>query len=136
MVSSKELPKEALEEMQKNEGVVSPVCKSFYRLGQHQRGLYGICPGPISGKVAAGSPPGVNDGGYILFRTFLKGRNTGIRRLGFTNFRSSKKKLCLSRIKKALASVPSDNERSMRLTKLFFQGKQHHVSYEILQNIF
>lgn len=133
-VSSKELSKEALEELRKNEGNWYPEFVSpFIGWSCLSNECTVFAVDSVTGKTAAWlTAMDVNNGTYILYRTFFtreeyRGTSIGL----FTFSEAVRRHYALCPEKKALASVPVDNKRSMRFNELFFQGTHDHVSYEI-----
>lgn len=139
MVSPKELSGEEIEEMQKNEGgwyprFVSPFIGWDYISSECSVFAVDKATGKVSAWITAMN---VNDDAYILYRTFFtreEYRDTGIGLHIFSEAVRRHYALCPE--KKALASVPMDNARSMRFNELFFQGAHDHVSYEISAEYF
>jgi GNAT superfamily N-acetyltransferase len=139
MVSPKEISEEALCDMRENEGDWYPGFVSpFIGWNQlnHECTVFAI--DSVSGKTAAWiTALDVNNGAYLLYRTFFtreEFRNTSI---GFYIFSEAIRRFytCCPE-KKALASIPMDNEKSMRFNELFFQGAHDHISYEISAEYF
>lgn len=139
MVSPKELSREAIEEMQKNEGgwyprFVSPFIGWDYISSECS--VFAV--DKETGKTAAWlTAMNVNDDTYILYRTFFTREEYRDTAVGLHIFSEAvRRHYAFCPEKKALASVPMDNERSMRFNELFFRGAHDHVSYEISAEYF
>lgn len=139
MVSPKELPAKALEEMKENEGDWYPEFVSpFIGWGHISEDCTVFAIDSMTGKVAAWlTAMDVNDGTYLLYRTFFTREEYRDTAIGLYTFSEAvRRHFALCPEKMALASIPLDNERSMRFNELFFQGTQEHVSYEISTEYF
>ena len=134
MVSPKEIPEEALCDMRKNEGNWYPAFVSPF-IGwneiNHDCTVFAI--DRVSGKTAAWiTAMDVNNGSYLLYRTFFTREAFRDTSIGLYIFSEAIRRFyAFCPEKKALASIPMDNEKSMRFNELFFQGAHDHISYEI-----
>ena len=138
-VSPGELSTESLEEMGKNDGNWYPEFVSpFIGWSCISKECSVFAVDRTSGKVAAWiTAMDVNNKMDILYRTFFtreEYRSTPIGLLIFSEAVKRHYERCPK--KKALASIPMNNERSMRFNELFFQGSYDHISYEICAEYF
>lgn len=134
MISPKEISEEALSDIRKNEGnwyppFVSPLIG--WDVMNNECTVFAI--DSVSGKTAAWiTAMDVNNGAYLLYRTFFTREEFRGTSIGLYIFSEAIRRFyAFCPEKKALASVPMDNEKSMRFNELFFQGAHDHVSYEI-----
>ena len=134
MISPKEISKEALWDLRKNEGNWYPAFVSPFigwDVMNNECTVFAI--DSVSGKMAAWiTAMDVNQGSYLLYRTFFTREEFRDTSIGLYIFSEAIRRFyAFCPEKKALASVPMDNEKSMRFNELFFQGAHDHVSYEI-----
>jgi hypothetical protein len=139
MVSPKELSEKEIEEIRKNEGNWYPGFVSPF-IGwsciSDECSVFAL--DSLTGKAAAWvTGLNVNNDTYILFRTFFTREEFRDTSIGLYTFSEAVRRYYANcPEKKALASVPVDNEKSMRFNELFFQGAHDHVSREILAEYF
>lgn len=77
----------------------------------------------------------VNDGTRILYRSFFTREEYRDTPVGFFIFTQAiKNHLEYYPERGGLSSIPTDNERAMRFSALFFRGAYDHISYEIESN--
>jgi GNAT superfamily N-acetyltransferase len=139
MVSPKELSEETIAEMQKNEGNWYPEFVSPFIGWDHISAECTVFAVDRASRKAAAwvTALDVNSGAYILFRTFFTREEFKDTTIGFYTFSEAVRKYyAFCPEKKILASIPMDNERSMRFNELFFQGVHDHVSYEVSAEYF
>jgi len=138
-ISPKELSGEALTELRENKGSWYPDFVSpFIGWDSFNKDCTVFAIDRENGKVAAWiTAMNVNQGTYILYRTFFTREEYRDTPIGFHIFSEAvRKHLTLYPDRKILSSVPVDNERSMRFNELFFRGTYDHISYEVLAQYF
>ncbi|MDD3169015.1 MAG: GNAT family N-acetyltransferase [Eubacteriales bacterium] len=134
MISPREISEEVLSELRKNEGNWYPAFVSpFIGWNQMNQECTVFAIDSVSGKMAAWiTAMDVNNGDYLLYRTFFAREEFRGTSIGFYIFSEAIRRFyAFCPEKKALASIPMDNEKSMRFNELFFQGAHDHVSFEI-----
>jgi GNAT superfamily N-acetyltransferase len=85
--------------------------------------------GKIAGWITALD---VNDNTRILYRSFFTREEYRDTPVGFSVFTEAvKNHLKHYRDRGGLSSIPTDNDRAMRFSTLFFRGAYDHISYEV-----
>jgi GNAT superfamily N-acetyltransferase len=88
--------------------------------------------GKIAGWITALD---VNNNTRILYRSFFTREEYRDTPVGFFVFTEAvRNHLQYYRDRGGLSSIPTDNERAMRFSTLFFRGAYDHISYEIVSH--
>ena len=133
-ISYDSLSREQLSELEKNEGGWYPAFVSpLIGKDQMNRKCTTFAVDNGNGKIAGWiTALDVNNNTRILYRSFFTREEYRDTPVGFSVFTEAvKNHLKYYRDRGGLSSIPTDNDRAMRFSMLFFRGAYDHISYEI-----